>query len=71
MAPRVAKLKWQRAGHISLRTNGRWCSKVLKWRARTGKCRKPVAVVDPCEADRMSAVCWTQAAQEHGIWNSL
>ncbi|CAH2210394.1 jg4427 [Pararge aegeria aegeria] len=34
---RVAKLKWQWAGHIALKTDGRWVLKVLEWRPRTGK----------------------------------
>ncbi|CAH2267737.1 jg4344 [Pararge aegeria aegeria] len=34
---RVAKLKWQWAGNIARRTDGRWGLKVLEWRPRTGK----------------------------------
>ncbi|CAH2235105.1 jg7514 [Pararge aegeria aegeria] len=30
-------LKWQWAGHIARRTDGRWGLKVLEWRPRTGK----------------------------------
>ncbi|CAH2244701.1 jg1356 [Pararge aegeria aegeria] len=37
IAQRVAKLKWKWAGHIARRTDGRWGSKVLEWRHRTGK----------------------------------
>ncbi|CAH2240682.1 jg25706 [Pararge aegeria aegeria] len=37
IAQRVAKLKWQWAGHIARRTDGRWGLKVLEWRPRTGK----------------------------------
>jgi hypothetical protein len=29
--------KWQRAGHIVRRTDGRWGGKVLEWRPRTGR----------------------------------
>ncbi|CAH2232418.1 jg19353 [Pararge aegeria aegeria] len=36
IAQRVAKLKWQWAGRIALRTDGRWGLKVLEWRPRTG-----------------------------------
>ncbi|CAH2233311.1 jg6233 [Pararge aegeria aegeria] len=36
IAQRVAKLKWQWAGHIARSTNGRWGLKVLEWRPRTG-----------------------------------
>ncbi|CAH2229938.1 jg14011 [Pararge aegeria aegeria] len=35
-AQRVAKLKWQWAGHIACRTDGRWGLK-LRWRPRTRK----------------------------------
>ncbi|CAH2244606.1 jg11720 [Pararge aegeria aegeria] len=35
IAQRVAKLKWKWAGHIARRTDGRWGSKVLKWRPQT------------------------------------
>ncbi|CAH2235947.1 jg24492 [Pararge aegeria aegeria] len=34
---RVAKLKWQWAGHIVRRKVGRWGPKVLEWQPRTGK----------------------------------
>ncbi|CAH2266854.1 jg8915 [Pararge aegeria aegeria] len=35
IAQRVEKLKWQWAGHILLRKNGRWGPKVLEWQPRT------------------------------------
>ncbi|KAI8441762.1 hypothetical protein MSG28_005454 [Choristoneura fumiferana] len=37
IARRIAKLKWQWAGHIARRTDGRWGQKVLEWRPRTGR----------------------------------
>ncbi|RVE46970.1 hypothetical protein evm_008354 [Chilo suppressalis] len=37
IAHRISKLKWQWAGHISHRTDGRWSHKVLEWRPRLGK----------------------------------
>ncbi|CAH2210977.1 jg7376, partial [Pararge aegeria aegeria] len=37
IAQQVAKLKWQWAGHIARRTDGRWVSKVLEWLPRTDK----------------------------------
>ncbi|CAH2262739.1 jg14963 [Pararge aegeria aegeria] len=37
IAQRVAKLKWKWVGLIARRTDGRWGSKVLEWRPRTGK----------------------------------
>ncbi|CAH2226972.1 jg25489 [Pararge aegeria aegeria] len=36
-AQRIAKLKLKWAVHIARRTAGRWGSKVLEWRPRTGK----------------------------------
>ncbi|VVD03722.1 unnamed protein product [Leptidea sinapis] len=33
----IAKLKYQWTGHIVRRTDGRWGSKVLEWRPRTGR----------------------------------
>ncbi|CAH2237220.1 jg11191 [Pararge aegeria aegeria] len=32
IAQQVAKLKWQWAGHIARRNDGRWGLKVLEWR---------------------------------------
>jgi hypothetical protein len=37
IAQRIAKLKWQWAGHIARRTDGRWGGKVLEWRPRAGR----------------------------------
>ncbi|CAH2265141.1 jg9293 [Pararge aegeria aegeria] len=37
IAQRVAKLKWQCAGHIARRTDGRWGLNVLEWRPAIGK----------------------------------
>ncbi|CAH2267228.1 jg14699 [Pararge aegeria aegeria] len=37
IAQRVEKLKWQWAGHIVRRRDGRWGPKVLEWQSRTGK----------------------------------
>ncbi|CAH2209453.1 jg75 [Pararge aegeria aegeria] len=37
IAQRVAKLKWQWAGHIARRTDGRWGSTVLEWQPHAGK----------------------------------
>ncbi|CAH2270019.1 jg17872 [Pararge aegeria aegeria] len=36
IAQRVAKLKWQWAGHIVRRSDRRWDPKVLEWQPRTG-----------------------------------
>ncbi|KAI8421291.1 hypothetical protein MSG28_008327 [Choristoneura fumiferana] len=37
VAKRVSSLKWQWAGHIARRADGRWGRKVLEWRPRIGK----------------------------------
>jgi hypothetical protein len=37
IAHRISMLKWQRAGHISRRTDNRWGKRVVEWRPRLGK----------------------------------
>ncbi|KAJ0184012.1 hypothetical protein K1T71_000435 [Dendrolimus kikuchii] len=37
IARKISKLKWQWAGHICRRTDGRWSKRVLEWRPRLGK----------------------------------
>ncbi|RVE41117.1 hypothetical protein evm_014233 [Chilo suppressalis] len=37
IARRIAQLKWNWAGHIARRTDGRWGGKVLEWRPRAGR----------------------------------
>ncbi|CAH2214523.1 jg25764 [Pararge aegeria aegeria] len=63
---RVAKLKWQWAGHIVRRKDGRWGPKVLEWQPRTG--RSPTRWTD--DINRVAGSRWIQAAQNRGIWNS-
>ncbi|CAH2241191.1 jg3256 [Pararge aegeria aegeria] len=72
IAQRVAKLKWQWAGHIARRTDGRWGLKVLEWRPRTGKRsvgRPPTRWTD--DIRRVTGSRWRQAAQDRALWNSL
>ncbi|CAH2244467.1 jg15946 [Pararge aegeria aegeria] len=72
IAQRVARLKWQWAGHIVRRKDGRWDPKVLEWQPRTGKRsvgRPPTRWAD--DIKRVAGSRWIQAAQNHGIWNSL
>ncbi|CAH2230469.1 jg23194 [Pararge aegeria aegeria] len=69
---RVAKLKWQWAGHIARRTDGRWGLKVLEWQPRTGEIsvgRPSTRWTDDIRRDAGSR--WRQAAQDRGLWNSL
>ncbi|CAH2245003.1 jg6943 [Pararge aegeria aegeria] len=37
IAQRISKLKWQWAGLVCRRTDGRWGRRVLEWRPRIGK----------------------------------
>ncbi|CAH2251142.1 jg11821 [Pararge aegeria aegeria] len=70
IAQRVAKLKWQWAGHIARRT--RWGLKVLEWRPRTGKRsvgRPPTRWTD--DIKRVAGSRRRQAAQDRVLWNSL
>ncbi|CAH2237376.1 jg10504 [Pararge aegeria aegeria] len=72
IAQRVAKLKWQWAGHIARRTDGRWGLKVLEWRPRTGKRsvgRPPTSGRD--DIRRVAGSRWKQAAQDRLLCNSL
>ncbi|CAH2268393.1 jg15847 [Pararge aegeria aegeria] len=72
IAQRVAKLKWQWAGHIARRTDRRWGLKVLEWRPRTSKRsvgRPPTRWTDDIRRDAGSR--WRQAAQDCVLWNSL
>ncbi|CAH2248040.1 jg12743 [Pararge aegeria aegeria] len=43
IAQRVAKLKWQWAGHIARKTDGRWGFKVLEWHSTVHMIGGPVA----------------------------
>ncbi|CAH2255372.1 jg15419 [Pararge aegeria aegeria] len=71
-AQRVAKLKWQWAGHIAWRTDGRWGLKVLEWRPRIGK-RSVGRPSTRATGDirRVAGSRWSQAAQDRVLWNSL
>ncbi|CAH2266632.1 jg19819 [Pararge aegeria aegeria] len=72
IAQGVAKLKWQWAGHIVRRKDGRWGPKVLEWQPRTGKRsvgRPPTRWTD--DIKRVAGSRWIQAAQNRGTWNSL
>ncbi|CAH2266802.1 jg7985 [Pararge aegeria aegeria] len=71
IAQRVAKLKWQWAGHIVRRRDGRWGPKVLEWQPRTGKRsvgQPPTRWMD--DIRRVAGSRWIQAAQNREIWNS-
>ncbi|CAH2217757.1 jg4381 [Pararge aegeria aegeria] len=67
IAQKVAKLKWQWAGHIVRRKDGLWGPKVLEWKPCTGKrCvgRPPTRWTD--DIKRVTGRRWIQAAKP---WN--
>ncbi|CAH2234142.1 jg23738 [Pararge aegeria aegeria] len=72
IAQRVAKLKWQWAVHIVRRKDGLWGPKVLEWQPCNGKrsVGGPPTMWTDC-INRIAGSRWLQAAQNHGIWNSL
>jgi exonuclease III len=69
---RIAKLKWQWAGHIARRTDGRWGGKVLEWRPRAGRRsvgRPPTRWTD--DLSKVAGSRWMRAAQDRSLWRSL
>jgi hypothetical protein len=69
IARRIADLKWQWAGHIARRTDGRWVGKVLEWRPRTGKRsvgRPPIRWTD--DLVKVAGSRWMRAAHR---WRTL
>ena len=72
IARRIAQLKWQWAGHIARRTDGRWGGKVLEWRPRTGRRsvgRPPTRWTD--DLVKVAGSRWMRAAQDRSLWRSL
>jgi hypothetical protein len=72
IARRIADLKWQWAGHIARRTDGRWGGKVLEWRPRTGKRsvgRPPTRWTD--DLVKVAGSRWMRAAQDRSSWGTL
>ena len=71
IAQRISKLKWQWAGHIARRTDGRWGCKVLEWRPRTGKRsvgRPPTRWTD--DLVKTAGTRWMRAASIRSSWKS-
>ncbi|CAH2208160.1 jg21834 [Pararge aegeria aegeria] len=64
IAQRVAKLKWQWAGNIARRTDGRWGSKLLEWRPRTVN----AALVAPKELDRRHQPSLWEPLEANGVF---
>ncbi|KAJ8706366.1 hypothetical protein PYW08_010992 [Mythimna loreyi] len=72
IAKRIAKLKWQWAGHIARRTDCLWGRKVLEWRSRTGRRsvgRPPTRWTD--DLVRFAGSRWMQDAQDRSLWRRL
>ncbi|KAI8435808.1 hypothetical protein MSG28_004034 [Choristoneura fumiferana] len=72
IARRIAKLKWQWAGHIARRTDGRWCRKVLEWRPRTGRRavgRPPTRWSD--DLVKTAGSRWMRKTQDWSEWRAL
>ncbi|KAJ8709615.1 hypothetical protein PYW08_009619 [Mythimna loreyi] len=72
IARRIALLKWQWAGHIARRTDGRCGGKVLEWRPRTGRRsvgRPPTRWTD--DLVKVAGSRWMRTAQDRSLWRSL
>ena len=72
IAQRISKLKWQWAGHIARRTDGRWGRKVLEWRPHIGK--RSVGRPATRWTDDLIQVAgrrWMQAASNRYFWKSM
>jgi hypothetical protein len=72
IARRIADLKWQWAGQIAGRTDGRWGRKVLEWRPRTG--RRSVGRLPTKWTDDLVKVAgsrWMRAAHDRSSWRTL
>ncbi|KAI8441130.1 hypothetical protein MSG28_009382 [Choristoneura fumiferana] len=69
IAKRISSLKWQWAGHIARRADGRWGRKVLEWRPRIGKRsvgRPPTRWTD--DLVKAPGSRWMQAAASQSNW---
>ncbi|PZC77920.1 hypothetical protein B5X24_HaOG202801 [Helicoverpa armigera] len=65
-------LKWQWAGHIARRADGRWGRKVLEWRPRTSKRsvgRPPTRWTD--DLIKVAGRRWMQVASNRDWWVGL
>ncbi|VVC89092.1 unnamed protein product [Leptidea sinapis] len=61
IAQLIAKLKWQRAGHIVRRIDGRWGNVMLV--------RSPTRWTD--DLVKIAGIRWMRAAQDRSSWKSL
>ena len=68
---RIAKLKWNWAGHMARMRDGRWTKRILEWRPRTDKRnrgRPPTRWTD--DLKRISTN-WIATAQDRGRWKHM
>ena len=72
IAQRISKLKWQWAGHICRRTDGRWGKRVLEWRPRIGKRRvgRPVSRWGD-DIRRAVGNDWRRIAEDRAQWRAM
>lgn len=69
---RVALLKWQWAGHVCRREDGRWSKRVLDWRPRTGRRsvgRPPARWSDDIRST--AGPTWIRRARNRTEWRSI
>jgi hypothetical protein len=65
-------LKWQRAGHISRRTDNRWGKRVLEWRLHVGK--RSVGrpwVKWSGDLRRSAGSSWMRVAEDRARWREI
>ncbi len=71
IARKICRLKWQWAGHVARKTDGRWARKVLEWRPRTGKRsvgRPPARWTD--DIVKVARSQWMQKAICRSTWRA-
>ncbi|CAH2239727.1 jg6796 [Pararge aegeria aegeria] len=72
IAHRISKFKWQWAGHVCRRTDGRWGSRVLELRPRIGKRsvgRPPARWTD--DLKKVPGSDWMRKAAVRVRWRDL
>jgi hypothetical protein len=72
IAHRNSMLKWQRACHISRRTDDRWGKGVLEWRPRLGKrsVGRPQARWSD-DLRRAASRSWMRVAEDRARWRDI
>lgn len=68
---RIARLKWNWAGHVARLRDGRWTKKIIEWRPRADKRnrgRPPSRWTDDL---KKISTNWIEAAQNRQEWKHL